>query len=271
MTSPIDLLGRALVPIAVFAAFALFRKYVPAKLPETPNEPSSKDLDTRFEHTKWTFGIGMVLIGILFAWATHAVLVWTNGYLSHSDGPANFLFLPQTAIWWFFPGFGALCLSWEIALQIWSLFGSRAEATQYSDWTSSRHGMDSRKVLRWLFVIVALPIGVLTVLDLNSHDIVGPTEIRSCGYAFATCKNYPFSEARRLTTIDGFRTRDGKVTPRTGIVVDFSDGRRWSSADLSNFEKSVDPAFAGFLMQKTGLPMNFAETEADIPPLSATP
>jgi hypothetical protein len=276
MTSPfIDHLGHAIVPIVVLAAFALFRKYLPAQLSTTdPNSLSREDLDLKFQNTKWIVATCMVVVGILFALITHAFLAQINAELANRYGPADFRFLPQTAIWWIFPGLGAVALSWEITLRVWALIGSRAEVDQYIFWTNSNPrygGMDSTKVLRWLSVVIVLPVGVLTVLDLNSHDIVGPTEIRACGYAFATCKVYPYNEARRMTTIEGFRDRDGKFSSRAGIVLDFSDGRRWSSAGLSNFEKSVDPNFAVFLSRKTGLPMNFAESEADIPPLAPTP
>lgn len=271
MASPlIDLFGRALVPFAVITAFALFRKYFPAKSAEGANAPTSEELDSKFESIKWIVWTGMVVVGILFAWSTHALLVWTASYLAHRDGPADFQLLAPKVIWWFFPGFAALALSWEITLQLWSLFGNRAEANLFSDWTnnSSKYaGMDSRKILRWLALIIALPIGVLSALNLNSHAIAGPNEIRDCGYAFADCKTYPYSEARRLTTIRGFRDRNGKFVSMEGIIIDFADGRRWSSTDR---EDPLNPDFAVFLVQKTGLSMNFALTEADIPPLPAT-
>jgi hypothetical protein len=53
-------------------------------------------------------------------------------------------------------------------------------------------------------------------------------DIRDCGYAFAPCKIYRFADARRMTIIDGFRDRDSRLIRRAGIVIDFSDGQRWS-------------------------------------------
>lgn len=70
-----------------------------------------------------------------------------------------------------------------------------------------------------------------------------------------------------MTIIEGFRNRDGKLTRRAGIVIDFSDGNRWSSADYGDFRAGVDPALADFLQGKTHLDYDYAETEADIPPL----
>lgn len=63
------------------------------------------------------------------------------------------------------------------------------------------------------------------------------------------------------------RDRDGKLTRRAGIVIDFSDGRRWSSADIGDFNERLDPALEQFLENRTHLLYNYAQTEADIPPL----
>jgi len=49
------------------------------------------------------------------------------------------------------------------------------------------------------------------------------------------------------------------------ILIDFTDGRRWSSADIGDFRASVDPALAIFLEQKTQLPLDHAQREVDIP------
>jgi hypothetical protein len=50
-----------------------------------------------------------------------------------------------------------------------------------------------------------------------------------------------------MTVIDGFRQRDGKLVKRAGIVLDFADGRRWSSAAISNFEPNVDPELLKYI------------------------
>jgi len=226
---------------------------------------SREDLDLRFRSIQWIVGVVMMVVGVLFALSTHAALVWLNQYLATADGPAEFRLWPQSAIWWFFPGFGALALSWEITLQLWSLFGNRDEANLYSYWSSQAAGFDSRRLLRWMTILIALPIGVLTFLELPVHTVLRQDDIRECGYAFAPCKMYRYADARRMTMIEGFRDRDGMLTSRAGIVIDFSDGRRWSSADIGDFGKTVDPAFQDFLVKKTQLPLDYAQTEADIP------
>ena len=253
-----------MVPAAVLLVFAVARRYLPATARPPRTIEADEELTARFQTTRWVFQFSMVLIGVMFAWLMHAVLVGLNHYLSVAQSPEGFRLWPQTAIWWFFPGFGALALPWEIALLLWSALGDPEEAALYSFWNNQRAGFDSRKVLRWIAALFLVPIAILTALALPMHATLRQNDIIDCGYAFAGCRTYGDAEARRMTQIDGHRNRDGKLVAEAGIVIDFQDGRRWSSAEWRNFEPSVDPALAGLLKAKTGLPIGHAVTEGDI-------
>jgi hypothetical protein len=117
-------------------------------------------------------------------------------------------------------------------------------------------------------LLFTLPIAVLTILALPVHVSLRQSDIRDCGYAFRPCKTYMYSQARRMTIVDGFRTRDGKLTRRAAVVIDFDDGRRWSS-DIGDFSAQLDPNLTELLEKRTGLPWNYAQTAKDIPPLRA--
>jgi hypothetical protein len=268
MSSPsiVEFLAKAAIPVAVALVFALARRYMSAAKLKPPAEAySPRDLDIRFNSLQWLVGAGTALIGILFALGSYGFFLRMNRFLASFDGPANFWIWPQSAIWWFFPGFGALALSWELVLQSWARFGKRDEANLYGYWSSEKICFDSRKMLRWMAILIALPIGILTVLALPMRTALRQDDIKDCGYAF---KVYRYADARRMTVVEGSRNHDGKFNRRPGIVIDFSDGRRWSSADESDFSKFVDPDFAMFLATKTNLPFNYLQTEADIPPLA---
>jgi len=259
---------KALIPFVVFLVFALARKYLPVTAAKTPQRNYSRvELDARFSDTQWVVAVSMVVVGFLFAIGTHAALVGLNRAIAVPDGPARIYLWPQSAIWWFFPGFGALALSWEITLQIWSVLGGREDAPLYAQWTSLKAGFDSTRILRWMAVLIALPIGILTVLELSVHTALTQEDIRDCGYAFASCKIYRYADARRKTIVDGFRTRDSKLIRRAGIVIDFKDGRRWSSASIGDFSAQIDPVLEGILEDRIQLPYNYAQTQEDIPPL----
>jgi hypothetical protein len=266
----VSLVGKAMVPAVVLLSFAYFRKRFPARaLQMTPAE--LEELDRRFKRVKYLPTLCMIAVGVAFCFGSHAILAGLNRLAAGPITPSSIRLLPQSAIWWFFPGFGALSLSWEITLQLWAR-GDRKTAMLYNDWSMIRawgaNGMDSRRVLLGLGLLVVLPIGLFTVLALPMHATVGPESIRDCGYAFRNCQVYPLAGARRITAIEGFRNRDGSLTHRAGLVIDFSDGRRWSSAEWGDFKPMVDPALGALLVRTTGLPIESAICDADIPPLT---
>lgn len=270
----VDWIGKLLVPVVVLAALAFFRKQYRSKSRQLSDAEIDR-LDERFATIRWLPVLAMVVVGVAFVFVTHTAPVKLNQIWASSGNPSDIRLYPQTAIWWFFPGFGALSLSWEITLQIWAAFGDRATVNLYSDWSNvtstmwsgSYRGMDSRKVLRVLSLVITLPIGLFTVLALPMHATIGPTTITDCGYGFKPCVAYPLSAATRMTEIEGFRQTNGNLTKQAGLVVDFRDGRRWNSADWGNFEDNVDPKLEQFLAERTGLMVGRAVTEEDIPPV----
>jgi hypothetical protein len=255
---------EAIVPIAVYSAFAFSRRYLPAKSHPSNCEFSLDDLSTRFATTQWLINTSILFVGVAFAFSMHALLVSLNRYASTSQTPDGLQLWPQPAIWWFFPGFGALTISWELVLLLWSWFGNGREASLYEAWSNRRAGIDCTKVLRGMGLLITLPIGIFTALAIPMHATLGASGIIDCGYGFAGCQKYDYADAKRMTQIDGFRNRDGTLTARAGIVVDFKDGRRWSSAEWGDFSRSVDPHLSEFLKTKTGLSIGHAATTTEI-------
>ena len=255
----------AVIAFLVPLVLSLARKYlpVPTRL-QNEKQYSRDELNTRFGTTKWLVGSSMLLVGGIFAFATYEAFLRINHYLGTAGGKTQFFIAPQSAIWWFLPLFGALGLSSSITLEIWALLGHREDAQLYAYWSSLKSGFDGERVLRWMQVLLVLPIGILTILALSMHTSLTEDEIRDCGYAFTSCKVYRYADARRMTVIDGFRDRYGKLNYRASIVIDFSDGRRWSSAEMGDFTQHVDPALKEFLQNKIQLPFNYAPTENDI-------
>jgi hypothetical protein len=129
----------------------------------------------------WIVNFSMVLVGVVFVFGTQAVLVWLNRNLAAADGPTLLSIWPQSAIWWFFPGFGAVTLFWGITLDLWALFGHREDADLFAYWTSLGAGFASSKLLRWMVVLIALPIGILTILALPMHTAFRQDDLRDCG------------------------------------------------------------------------------------------
>lgn len=261
----VDSLVRASIPAIVLGVFALARRYLPAKPAKRFGTAYSiEQLSQQFRITQWAVGAAMIAIGAIIAWGVHSILVNLSRLFVSLEGPADFVLLPQSAIWWFFPGFAAITLAWDATLGAWSFFGDRKEAVLYNYWTISKAGFDSTNVLRIMAVVIVFPIAILTLLAVPQHAVLRAGGIKVHGYGFKTPAVYRYSDARRTTIIDGFRSRGGKLTRRAGVVLDFSDGRRWSSADLGDFRRTIDPALVDYLQSRTGLDPQYAETQDDI-------
>jgi hypothetical protein len=138
------------------------------------------------------------------------------------------------------------------------------EAILYNYWTITKAGFDSTKFLRIMAVLIVLPIAILTLLAVPQHAVLRAEGIKMHGYGFKAPTTYRYADARQMTIIQGFRDRNGRLTRRAGVVLDFSDGRRWSSADLGDFKPSVDRALVSYLQSRTGLDPRYAETQEDI-------
>jgi hypothetical protein len=261
----IEFLPKILVATAVAIAFALLRKYMPASgSAELPRAVSTEELDSRFGSVQWMIGFGMIVVGIAFAWITHKWLVGLNQFFAASEGPAYFRLLPSSAIWWFFPGFGAITLTWEITLTIWAMFAARETVDLYIKWTNLKAGFNSTKALRWMALLIAMPIGVVTVLASPMHTTIHADEMRIRRYASSSSLRYSYKDARWIAIVSGFRERSGKFDPRAEILVEFADGYKWSSVTNRDFIPTLDQNLANFLMARINLPVHYAETESDL-------
>ena len=256
-----NMLGRMLVPGAVVLVFGFA---MPVR-PQTKGYTTETEgmIDNGSASTVSVYGATvLMMVAILFT--GHAVLVWLNREFALADGPAAIRLFPQMAIWWFLPGFAASCLSYEIVVQLWSLTKGRGSVESFDREKSEDAGFDSRRLLRWMVLVVVLPIGLLTVLALPKHASLGPDVISEHGYGFKGKRVFRYADARRLTAIDGFRNRDGKFIARAGLVLNFVGGSSWSSADWGDFQKSIDPQLADFLVAKTGLRLEKRSTFEEI-------
>jgi hypothetical protein len=61
-------------------------------------------------------------------------------------------------------------------------------------------------------LVIVVPIGLFTVLALPMHAALRRQDIRVCGYGWEGCRTFEYSKAVRMTLIEGFRDRDGKLT-----------------------------------------------------------
>lgn len=260
-------LPQILVPVAVVVVLQLLRRYCrPDPLPKsaTRKPPTLDMLDRSFRRVQW--GVAVLYLGsaATFALGSWKLLQSGNEWLASLDGPAAYRLYPSQAIWWFFPGFGALTLGWVMMEFLLPFVLGKDTAQVYLYWTSARAGLNASKVFRWGALLVAGPIGLFTILALPVHTSFREDSIVFRPYA-SKVKSYSYHQIRGLTTTDGIRDRFGKFVPDPCILIDFDDGTRWSSGDLlRDPDRSIDSGLRAFLAERSEAPFRHVPLAKDL-------
>jgi hypothetical protein len=247
-----SIIGRIAVPVAVAVVFSLARRF----MPPPSNETVSLEDASRFSRLQWLIGGVMIVVAILFGLISYEAFVWINRDLAARGAPSIFLILPDRWIWFFFPLFGAICLTWELTLRLWILLGDGSQARKYETWSNSKTGFNATRVLRLMTIVIALPIGLATVLALPIHTSFNIAGLTIGHFGTLTPRYHSYADVRGITVTQGIRLRDGSLQKRPAIVLDFADGDRWSSADNRDPQPEIDPALLNFLKTNTDLTVN---------------
>ena len=250
----LGVLGKGAGTGVVLAGLALARKFTKPPAAEVlPPISGDATLPSDF----WV-NLSMAVVGILVALATHAALVAGNRFFATRSDQIDLVLYPSHAIWWFFPGFAALCLSWEIVLRLWMLFAP-SRAIAYRD--AATRSFDSTLILRWLAVLIVLPLGLVSVLALPIHTTLTRTYIDQGHFASFRREVLPFANAKDLTLFDGYTLRDGSFQPGAGILIRFKDGRIWNSTNVGVGNGPVDARVLGILAKNSGLPVQHTRVQ----------
>ena len=248
-------IGRVAISVAVAVAFSLARRYMPASELHRVNKSDA----SRFSQLQWLVGGTMVAVGVSFGFATYALLVWANRAWASRDAASVFQLLPDHSTWFFFPFFGAICLAWEMTLRLWIVVGNASQAQLYESWSNAKTGFRATLVLRLMALVIAAPIGLLTLLAVPIHTSIGVEGLTIGHFGAISPRFYSYSDLREITVTKGSRLRDGSLQRRPAIVLEFADGTRWSSADNRDPQGSIEQSLLSFLQSHTGLPISYID------------
>jgi hypothetical protein len=208
----------------------------------------------RFRDRQTVMNVCNAIVAAGFFFGVHTALKSLSIHLAVLDGPALFRVMYQPAMWWFLPGFGSVCLAWEITIQIWSLFAGRQKIRLYRAWVKQGPFVyrgapfqNQLAIYHWFSVIIVLPLAVFTLLALNMHTNIGPEGIRACGYAFKACEVLPFNDLVSIRF--GPANRKGKANVGSRVILGFKDGRKWDSSEWTGASDDIDPALVQFLLR----------------------
>jgi hypothetical protein len=219
------------------------------------------DLDIRFSTKLILFYLVMIVVMVIFGFGFFFLFQYINLWFTHRD-PAAIYLGPSLAIWWFFPIFGALSMSWEITLRLWMLF-NKQDALLLDYYNSLKSGFDCRRVLNWLTIGISLPILLATTLALPMHASISKSEILDYGYAHLQPSTYKLKDASHITYVEGILLRNGTFQANPHFVIDFSNGNRWSSMGW-DLDSNEIPSLIDFFLANTGDEVNPVRTDEAI-------
>ena len=219
-----------------------------------------EDLFAHFRDLQVLINACNVAVAIAFAVAVRYGFEAINHSLAGPSVPGRIQLFPDPIIWWFFAGFGALTLPWEITLQIWALFGNRRTVFFYRQWqkrSTSDHTdftyNDKLALYHWFILLITLPIAIANSLALNMHSTLGSDALRVCGYAFRPCTVLPYSDIKAIAYLaPKYAT---KPPAAAKLIIEFNDGPIWSSANWGNENDDVDPAIVHLIAAHSPVPV----------------
>jgi hypothetical protein len=232
-----------------------------------------EDLAARLRDMQTSVNACTVLMFFVFAFSIHYALASICGRLTNSD-PDALLSVPyQPGIWWFFPCFGGFTMAWELTLQLWSLIGRRKTANQYRElaktFLSSYRGQmaafQTQTFMKWVAILLALPIGVFSALALNMHTNFESAGLRECGYAFHTCQLHAYSELTGVIHSDGVINSHGHYVKKPNVVLEFRSGYHWRSSTYELGDKATIQRIEELAIEKSGLQLESVPSEPAVP------
>jgi hypothetical protein len=254
-------LPRLFVPLVVGLAFSLFRRYFPAKPDltlERYDRPEGKRLPTG------AFSAITIVMGLAIAVGGYFLLLTTNHLFAKSDGPALAQAFPVRAIWCFLPGFAALVVPWPLAIVLLRRSNYHDEAAYVTDEGNRKSGFDSFRVMVGINIFIVLPIAIFTFLALPERLTFTDHEILWTRYASLTPEAFSYADVIRLTTVDGYKLRDGTFKLHKDLLIDFKDGRRLSANAVGDGGSEPSADEVNVILAKTGLIPNHQLSAQDL-------
>ena len=242
---------RATIPAIVAVAFALGRRYLPMQEPVWYGQEDEQ----RFSRLQWGFALAMIGVAASFATLSFFLLISLNRQLATGGEKVSFVLLPSPWMWAIFPFFGGIAACWEITLRIWKSFGDSSQASKYESWSNQRAGFDASRLLRLMTLCIVVPMGMSTVLALPIHTSVSESGFHIVHFASLRATQHTFSDVRKIMITDALRLRDGSLHRRPALIVYFSDGSKWSSADNREPDPALNEQLLEFIEEKTNLPI----------------
>jgi hypothetical protein len=260
-------LPKVLLPALVVLVLVLFRRIAPPRGRMVRHHWDKSQVPERLPSGMISSAMGS--LGVVLA-LQFFVLRGLNHFWASLEGPSILTQYAPQVVWCFLPAFAALAVPRPLTVLCLRKVGRWQEADTIEDEADSKGGMNTFRVTKWLSVGLVGPIALFTFLAVPIHLSIGDSEVRVGHYASLVTERFPLNEAKRLTIIDGYRLRDGRVRPAKDVILDFADGRRLRANQIGDGGTDVRNDVMELLILKTDLAPEHALTEEDVPPLSSS-
>lgn len=258
----VDSIPHLIVPVAVAAAFYFFGQKFPAR---SSTSLSREEMAIPISGW-WTFLSNALTIAIgLFLFLT---AVNGSRLLSRAWGaghrPSAFLLTPSNWWWYLYGGFLGLCLGWPLATMILRMVMDRKSLEIWLAQQNQKAGFDCSKAMRWLAYVILVPYTAFFLPSLGCHARFSANEIGLQGYLDWNEARYAYSDVTRVALIDGWLDRSGAFNSDPRILIDFHDGKRWTTRDGFRDPEPVRKDLLDYLIGHTGVELTHVHTEQSL-------
>ena len=249
-----DSFRRGIVVAAVTVILSLARKY----LPQTKQLKGDEAIDAAGIQPMVVLcmaGVGILIAGLSFFGLREA-----NHLMAARDGLPTVTLVPDWSLWIFFPFFGSLSLAWGTTLRVWSQFAGKEAPRAYAIWSDQKSGFQATAILRWMGWLIALPVGIATLLAVPIHANFADDGISIGRYAQWSPERHAYADVREFVVIKGNLLRDGSFESQPRIVLRFADGSQWNSFSTRE-DRQINPELLAYLVTKLQRAPEIRETE----------
>lgn len=258
----VDSIPRLIVPVAVAAAFYFFGRKFPA---QTSASLTREEMATPLSG-RWTFlsNALTIVIGVILFLAVVNGARFVNSVWATSHGPSAFLLTPTNWWWYIYGGFAGLCLGCPLATMSLRKVMDRKSWEILLAQQNQKAGFDCNKAMRWLAYLVLVPYTALFLPSLGCHARFSTNEIGIQGYLDWKEARYAYSDVTRLALIDGWLNRSGEFKSDPRLLIDFRDGKRWTTRDGFRDPEPVRRDLLDYLIAHIEVGLTHVRTEQSL-------
>jgi len=99
---------------------------------------------------------------------------------------------------------------------VWGIF-DRRQAKAYAAWSDKKTGFAATRLLRWMAILIAMPVAVIQLGLVPVHDSFFRGYIAIGRFGHYALEDHAYSSVRVFETYKGFVNRDGSFNEQPSM------------------------------------------------------